>query len=86
MQIKKQFAIREVAGEYLLIPTGTSAIDLNGMITTNEVGAMIWNELPKVNSEEELVCRIMQEYEAEESQVRADVHEFLEQLRRMGIV
>ena len=86
MQIKQQFVIREVAGDYLLIPSGKSALDLNGMITTNEVGATIWKELPNVESEEALVARIMAEYEADEAQVRADVHEFLKQLRRMEIV
>ncbi len=86
MQIKKQFTLREAAGEYLLIPTGKSALDLNGMITTNEVGATIWKLLPNVADEEALVRQILEEYEADESQVRTDVHAFLEQLRGIGIV
>lgn len=86
MQIRKQFSLREVAGEYLLIPMGESAIDLNGMITTNEVGATIWELLPQVCDEKELIERLLQDYEVERTELEADVRNFLQSLRHMGIV
>ena len=37
MELKKEFVPREVAGEYLLVPVGRATVDLNGMITLNEM-------------------------------------------------
>ena len=46
MKIKREFVLREIAGDILLVPVGKTALDLNGMLTLNEVGAEIWKMLP----------------------------------------
>ena len=51
-----------------------------------EVGADIWKMLPEVETEEEIVARILQDYDAEPAQVRKDVSEFLERLRELEIL
>ena len=86
MKIKLEFVLRDIAGETLLVPVGKTALDLNGMLTLNALGGEIWKMLPEVESEEEIVRRILEEYEAEPEQVRADVHEFMEKLRALGII
>ncbi len=86
MKIKRDFILREIAGDILLVPAGKTALDLNGMLTLNEVGAEIWKMLPEVESEEEIVQRLLQEYDAEPAQVREDVSEFMSQLRKLEIV
>lgn len=86
MKIKLDFVLREIAGDILLVPAGKTALDLNGMLTLNEVGADIWKMLPEVETEEEIVARILQDYDAEPAQVRKDVSEFLERLRELEIL
>lgn len=86
MKIKLEFVLREIAGDILLVPAGKTALDLNGMLTLNEIGAEIWRMLPQVQGEEEIVERLLCEYDAEPARVRADVAEFLERLRDLGIV
>ena len=86
MKIKLDFVLREIAGDILLVPAGKTALDLNGMLTLNEVGADIWKMLPEVETEEEIVARILQDYDAEPAQVRKDVSEFLERLRELKIL
>lgn len=86
MKIKLDFVLREIAGDILLVPAGRTALDLNGMLTLNEVGADIWKMLPEVGSEEEIVARLLQDYDAEPAQVREDVSEFLTRLRGLGIL
>ena len=86
MKIKRDFILREIAGDILLVPAGKTALDLNGMLTLNEVGAEIWKMLPEVEFEEEIVQRLLQEYDAEPAQVREDVSEFMSQLRKLEIV
>lgn len=86
MKIKLDFVLREIAGDTLLVPAGKTALDLNGMLTLNEVGAEIWKMLPEAEDEEEIVQRLLQDYEAEPAQVREDVSEFINRLKELGIV
>ena len=41
MKINKDFMIRDIAGETILVPTGEISHNFNGMITLNEVAAFI---------------------------------------------
>ena len=86
MKIKREFVLREIAGDILLVPVGKTALDLNGMLTLNEVGAEIWKMLPEAESEGEIVERLLQVYDADAAQVREDVSEFLGRLRELGIL
>lgn len=86
MKIKLEFVLRDIAGDLLLVPAGKAALDLNGMLTLNEVGAEIWHMLPEVENEEELVSRLLDIYEVEEDVLRKDVDDFLAALRKLGIL
>lgn len=86
MKIKREFVLREIAGDILLVPTGKTALDLNGMLTMNEVGADIWKMLPEVKDADEIVSRLLQEYEADPEEVKRDVEEFLDKFRELGIL
>lgn len=86
MNVKLQFVTREVAGDVLLVPVGKTSLDLNGMLTLNELGAELWNRIPQAESEEELAAGIAADYDVTPEQARADVHEFLEKLRELGIL
>jgi hypothetical protein len=86
MKLKGEFLVREVAGELLAIPVGQTALDFNGMITLNEVGGEVWKLLPLVADEEELIARLLEEYDVEESVLRQDVEAFLGELRALKII
>ena len=70
MKIDKKFVLREIAGEYIIIPTGKTALDFKGLITVNEVGVSIWKMLQNDVTLEELVQGILNEYEVEEEVAR----------------
>lgn len=86
MKINKNFTMREIAGEYILVPTGTAALEVNGLLMTNEVGAFIWQLCQEEISEDELVSRIVAEFEVEEETARTDAGEFLNRLRELQIL
>lgn len=86
MKIKLEFVLRDIAGDLLLVPAGKAALDLNGMLTLNEVGAEIWHMLPEVENEEALITRLLDIYEVEEDVLRKDVTDFLDSLRKLGIL
>ena len=86
MKKKLDFVLREIAGDLLLVPTGKTALDLNGMLTLNEVGGEIWKLLDEVETEEEIVDRLLKEYEVEREELQKDVREFIGKLQELGIL
>ena len=86
MEIKLDFVLREIAGDLLLVPAGKTALDFNGMITLNEMGGEIWKLLPHVKDEEELISRLLEEYEVQEDVLRRDVNAFLGELKTLNIL
>ena len=86
MKISKEFVIREIAGDYIIVPTGSTALQFNGLITVNEVGAFLWKFLQQETTEEALVQSVVSEYEVEEETARQDIEEFLQQLKDNHII
>ena len=86
MQIKKEMILREIAGENILVPGADAVLSLNGLFVVTETGAFIWNNLPAVDSQEELVERMFDEYEVDKETAEKDVAEFLGKLREFGII
>ena len=86
MKIDKDFVLREIAGDYVIIPTGKTVLDFNGLITVNEVGASIWKMLQNEVTFEELVAGILEEYSVDEDVAKKDIQEFLDKLSENGIV
>ena len=86
MRINKEFVLREIAGEYIIIPIGATVQEFNGLITVNEIGSMLWNKLQEEISLEELVLCVTEEYEVEKEVAQNDIEEFLQKLEQAGIL
>ena len=87
MKINPDFVLRELLGEYILIPNGDAALKYGtAMMSVNEMGKVILDLLPEVDTEEELAAKVAQEYEPEEQVIRDDVHEFLCALREKEVL
>lgn len=86
MKINKEFVLREIAGEYIIIPTGSTVLEWNGLITVNEVGVTIWNMLQEEVTLDQLVQKILEEYDVDEETARKDTEEFLQNLMESGIL
>ena len=86
MKLEKEFVLREIAGDYVIIPGGKTVIEFNGLITVNVVGVSIWNMLQNEVTFDQIVQGILNEYEVEESVAREDIREFLDQLIDGGIL
>lgn len=86
MKIDKEFVLREIAGDYIIIPTGKTVLKFNGLITVNEVGVSIWKMLQEEVTLEDLVQGILSEYDVDEIVAREDIQEFLDKLNEGGIL
>lgn len=78
--------IREIAGETLLVPVGEMALKIHGMISLSESGALLWKKLKGGCTEAELVDAVLGEYEVEREIAISDVKEFVDQMRKVGIL
>ena len=86
MKIEKEFILREIAGDYLLVPVGKAASEFNGMININETGAFLFKLLQEDVSIEQLVEALCQEYEVDQRQAKEDVDSFVQSLKKYRII
>lgn len=86
MEIKKDFNLRKIAGEYILMPKNTSQGGYNGLISLNEVEALVWRNLEECKNEEEILSLITNTYMVKKSDARKDLGDFLKQLEEADII
>ena len=86
MKIKKEFILREIVGDIVLVPINKSTSKFDGLITMNEIGKFIWENIESAKDEEELLQRILDEYEVERDVAKADLDEFLGKLEAVDII
>lgn len=86
MIIKKELIKREIAGDTILVPVGKTVFDSNGLFVLNEIGAFIWDLLPRVDSEAEICQAILAEYEVSPEEAARDVAEFMKKLSDLKII
>lgn len=86
MKIAKEFILRDIAGECVLVPTGATTLEFNGLITMSDTARFIWENLEKVDSLDEMVEKLLEEYEIDEETARTDAIGFISQLLEHGFV
>ena len=86
MKLKKDFILREIMGDVVLVPINESTSSFNGLITVNELGKFIWENIESAKDEDELLQRILDEYEVERDVAKKDLDEFLQVLKDMDII
>ena len=80
MRIKDGFLLRDVAGQNVVLPTG-SDLDLNMMITLNDTGTFLWERLQTETDEAALVAALLAEYDVDEETAKVSVDRFVAKLK-----
>lgn len=87
MRLKDCFKLREVAGEYMLVPSGSGAVDFNAVFSLSESAAWLWKSLQGVNFDEETARTLIEgEYDVDGAAASKDVRALLEQWKINGMV
>ena len=86
MKIKENFALRQVAGTWVVLPLAEATVDFTGMLTLNETGLMLWNLLKEETTREALATALTEEYDVTYEQALADVDAFIAKLSDAGCV
>lgn len=84
MKIKSEFILREMAGQYIVVPVGKTAVDFNGMLTLNETAKYMWEQCTEDFTEETLMRAVAEEYGADEKTAAEAVKKFLGDLEEAG--
>jgi hypothetical protein len=85
MKLKNGFILREVAGQIVVLPSGDD-LDLNMMITLNEVGKFIWLLLENETDEASIVTAILREYDVDRTTAESAVAGFIRKLNEYGFL
>lgn len=87
MFVSKNYILKEVAGNKIVVPVGSTSIDFNSIIYLNEVGAFIFHLLQEKNlTLDEIVSEICKEYEVEKTNAYKDAQEFCNKLQEQNIL
>ena len=85
MKIKGEYAVREIAGETVVVPVGETVLKSNILAVLNETGKFFWNLLEKGGTEEEIVNSVCDEYEIDAQTVKSDLRDFTEYLKNHSV-
>jgi hypothetical protein len=86
LKIKDGFLLKEVAGNFVVVPVGSNLVDFSAMITINETGAFLWEHLQNETNIEALVEKLTKEYDIDKETARKDTEEFIKILAENNII
>ena len=86
MKLKYEFIVREIAGEYVMVPMGAAALEFSGMASTNAVGAFICEKLKQETTPEAVLDSICREFEIDRATAQADLNAFLDDMRKVKLL
>ncbi len=86
MKIKDGYMLRNVAGQNVVVPIGPAAQTFNGMITLNGSGAFLWKAMATDVSREELIEKLLEEYDVDSTLAGMGVDSFLRKIREAKLI
>lgn len=88
MRIKKDFVLREVCGESVIMGEGLKAIDFRKLLALNKSAAWLWKEAKAQGdfTVESLTARLCEEYDVTTEEARSSVTELLGKLENEGVI
>lgn len=86
MKIKSGFMLRDIAGQWVVVPLGARVVDFKSILTLSESGAMLWRLLENGASEAELIGKLLEEYHVTEEKALVDVKQFIATIKEKELL
>lgn len=89
MKLAENYMLKEIAGNYVVIPVGQNVVDYKGMLHLNPTGAFICKCLEEDTSMEAILEKMYAEYQAEEEDkpiITADLNDFIGNAKSIGLI
>lgn len=78
--------MREVAGEYILVPISKTAFSGNSMMMLNETSSFIWNNLQEFSTLDSLIDRAKREFEDPDNVLEQQIYAFITSMVELGLI
>lgn len=86
MKIKQDFMIKKILDDYIVVPVGEEMVNFDAMITLNESGAFLWEQLQEEKTEEDLLKALCAEYDVSEEVAKSDISDFIGLLQQAKVL
>ncbi len=86
MKIKDGFVLRNIADEYIVMPTGKKIAEFDGAIALNDVSAFLFEKMTNPVSRDDLVIALLDEYEVDKETAERDIDALIAKFSDMGIM
>lgn len=86
MRVKDGFLLKEIAGEYVLVPVGENLVDFSAMAVLNETGAFLWKQMLNETTKEKLLEAVLAEYDIEAEVAGKDIDDFLKLMKEYDLL
>lgn len=78
-RINPDFILREIAGEYTIIPTGGDNVFSNAVMAPNGTAVFLWEAFQQPSTIQDVVIEAMQKYDVTEEQIYKSISNFVKQ-------
>lgn len=85
-RIKKGFILRNIAGQYTIIPVDEESVITNAMLVPNDTAVFLWKSFEKPSTIEDVVIKGLQEYDATEDVIRKATERFVKESLKQRIL
>lgn len=77
MKLKDGLMLREIAGQWVVVPMGKMIVQFSGIITLNESGVLLWKGIEQGHDKDELLGLLLSEYDIDVETAKNDIDEFV---------
>ena len=85
MKIKDGYILRVVAKQNVVL-SGSGDLDLDRILTLNNTGKFLWQQLEQGAQQEDMVQAMLEHYEIDENTARTCVDNFVNNLMQYGFL
>ncbi len=86
VKVREGFILKKMGTQAVVIAIGSASKIFNGMVKLNETGELMWEKLVEGTTREELLATVLETYEVDEETATKDVDNFIETLKKPGII
>ena len=87
MKFKKEYKVRSIAGENVVIMQGTAGSDMTRIISLNDTSLLLWNELQGKEFEiADVVGILVENYDIDSATAEQDAKAWVEKLHECNLI
>ena len=86
LKLKYNFEMMEIDDQQMAVPVGDGADEFHGILKLNKSAAAIFNLLKDETTEEAIIEKLLESYDATEDELKVYVHNYIQELKDSGFI